>query len=565
MNIHLDELPPLVGPKEWVGVDIEIFTKKGDLNHLHRPHTGRFAALQIAVGEDVYVITKEDCVQDALNQIDAATWVIHNGKFDLMHLRRWANVPPRKKYYDTMYIEKILWNGFFIHFSLAAVVRRYLGIYLEKDVRETFEGATELTREQIEYAALDPYYTLLVAKEQRKRLTEKDIYIWSKIDRPAVWAFLDFKGFAINVERWTELGNEHLRLRDEVDARLPLNPRSPDQIMKFIRAAGLKAKSTEAEELEKLLDRGDLDDDVASVISDILLSKNYGTYASRYGLKFIADFLEQEDGVDVIFGDYKVNHAETGRTACEHPNMQNIPARDTKVFRECFIARPGHKLIIADFSSQEPYISAIVSGEPKLIEWIMQGKDIYIEMAREVFGKIITKGDPERAHMKSVILGGNYGMSKYGLAKKLKCTPDEAQYLIDRTHKVLPVLAKYMERQRQERTIVYTPFGRKVWLNPYSFQAERNALNAPIQGGAGDQMKAALGALHQDWSNHFFTDFPVVGYIHDELVSDVREEHAEDAAEYIKTIMETTATEMVKGIIRFKVDVHIGNTWAEKG
>jgi ribonuclease D len=168
MNIHIDELPPIVGPKEWVGLDIEIFTNKGDLDHLHRPHTGRFACLQIAVGEDVYIITKEGQVQAALDAIDNATWVIHNGKFDLLHLRRWAKIPPRKKYYDTMYIEKILWSGYFIHFSLAAVVRRYLGIYLEKEVRDTFEGATELSSAQLEYAALDPYYTLLVAKEQRK-------------------------------------------------------------------------------------------------------------------------------------------------------------------------------------------------------------------------------------------------------------------------------------------------------------------------------------------------------------------------------------------------------------
>jgi DNA polymerase I len=328
---------------------------------------------------------------------------------------------------------------------------------------------------------------------------------------------------------------------------------------------GLKPKSTAAEELEKLIDSGTLDDDIHSIVQDILTSKNYGTLASRYGLKFIENFLEMDGNVSVIYGDYQPIGAETGRTACKNPNMQNIPARDTKIFRECFIARPGHKLIIADFSSQEPYISAVVSGEPKLIEWIQAGKDIYIEVAREVFGKTITKGDPERQHMKSIILGGNYGMSKYGLARKLNCTPDEAQALINKTHKVLPVLAKYMERQRQETTQVFTPFGRKIWLNPYSYQTERNALNAPIQGGAGDQMKASLGKLYANWDQHFFVDFPVVGYIHDELVSDVEEEHAEAAAEFIKTTLENTATEMVNGIIRFKVDVHIGDSWAEKG
>jgi len=866
MNLHLDELPPVVGPKEWVAIDVEIFTQPGDLDHLHRPHTGKFACLQIAIDEDVYVLTREEQVQPALDAIDAATWVIHNGKFDLTHLRRWANVPPRKKYYDTMYMEKILWNGYYIHFSLAAIVRRYLGIYMEKETRETFEGSTTLNREQIEYAALDAYYTLKAAKVQRRLLQPNHIKVWTEIDRPALWAFLDFKGFAIDVDRWTNLGVEHKRLQDEIDARLPFNPRSPKQIKEFLANARVKVKSTEAEELEKALE-GDLDEQVADIIRDVLDSKMYATRASRYGLAFIENFLKQDAGVNVIVGDYQLIGAEclpagelaltqrgylpvedvcvgdkvithrgrarqvtdsgavgvrpitvvrlsnglslktssnhpylrydgqwieasqlkigelvvvhssrevwatisgwedfevsswgrirnrktqhclslqkkniwghlkvmlvrnnartrgkdrrdfsvhrlvadafipnpngmrevrhlngiawdntvenlawgtrqdniedalrhgsmshrkgsqaklnqdavdvirftqfvrgnsdyalarqfgvsreivrdvrlnkrwteenydeklvtfhtasvmsieqggmemvyglsidedhshvtggivthnTGRTACKNPNMQNIPARDTSVFRECFIARPGHKLIIADFASQEPFISAVVSGEPKLLEWIAAKKDIYSEVAREVFGKTISKKDPERDHMKSIFLGGNYGMSKYGLARKLGCTADEAQRLIDRTHKVLPVYARYMEQQRQATGKVCTPFGREIHLNPYSSQSERNALNAPIQGGAGDQMKAGLGYLHQSWEAQFFIDFPVVGYIHDELVSDVPEEYAPEAEEFIKTTLETVATKMVNGVVQFRVDTHIGNTWADK-
>lgn len=563
MNIHLDELPPKTGPKEWAAIDVEIFTQKGDLDHLHRPHTGKFACVQIAVGEDVYVLTREDQVQPALDLIDASTWVLHNAKFDFTHLRRWAKVPPRKKYYDTMYIEKILYNGLYIHFSLQAVVRRYLNVYMDKEARDTFEGATELTREQIEYAALDAYYTLKVAKEQRKRLSPEDINIWTNIDRPALWAFLAFGGFAIDVEKWSNLGHEHERLQSEIDARLPINPRSPKQIKQFFANAGIKAKSTEAEELERLLET-ELPEGTREIIDDILLSRMYGKRASTYGLDFIENFVENQNGVSVIVGDYQLIGAETGRTACRSPNMQNIPARDTKVFRECFVARPGHKLIIADFASQEPYISAVVSGEPRLLEWIRDGKDIYIEMARLVFGKEITKHDPERKHMKSVVLGGNYGMSKYGLSKKIHCSPDEAQVLIDKTHKLLPVYADYMRKQATNRVMVCTPFGRKIWLNPYSSQAERNALNGPIQGGAGDQMKAGLGNLFAGWDYYFFIDFPVVAYVHDELVSDVPDEFVDDAAEHIKTTLETVATKMVNGIIQFKVDVSIGTTWADK-
>ena len=84
-----------------------------------------------------------------------------------------------------------------------------------------------------------------------------------------------------------------------------------------------------------------------------------------------------------------------------------------------------------------------------------------------------------------------------------------------------------MSNQIQIRDKVKTTAGRTIWLNPYSNQAERNALNGPIQGGAGDCMKQALGNLHKDWYNKFPITFPVVGYIHDELVLDVPEEYAQ--------------------------------------
>lgn len=564
MNIHL-ELPPVItDPKSWVGVDIEIFTTKGDKEHLHRPTTGKFACAQFAIDdENVYVVTEEDQVAEALRRIQPATWVLHGGKFDFTHLRRWADVPPRKKYWDTMYIERILFSGYYTHFSLDACTRRYLQRYLEKDTRDEFTERTTLSREQIEYAALDALVTREIAGHQRRIMTPTLYDVWSKIDRRAVWSFLDFKGFAIDVEGWTALAEEHRRKQQEIASALPLNPNSPQQVMEFLKRNKIKAKDTTADELEKAREKTN-DENVRSIISDIILSRHYGKLASTYGLKFVEDFLEKDGDNYVIQGNYDPNRAETGRTACSDPNMQNIPVRESPVFREKFIARVGHKLIILDFKSQEPFNTAIISGEPRLIDWINQGKDIYIEFGKEVLDRNITKDSPERDQMKTLVLGGNYGMTEYGTAKKLNISVDDARVLIAKAKKVLPVLYRYMEDQREAKNVVYTLSGRPIHLNHYSSQAERNALNAPIQGTAGDQMKVAMADVHDDWSEFSFVDAPIVAYVHDELVLDEEEHKAKDAAMFAKEKMEKAATDMVNGVIQFKVDVKIGDSWAAK-
>lgn len=564
MNIHLDLPPVITDPKAWVGVDVEIFTNKDDEPHLHRPHTGKFACIQIATSaEDVYVITDETQVAEALRRINPATWVLHGGKFDFTHLRRWADVPQRKKYWDTMYIERILYSGYYTHFSLADLSRRWLKRFMEKDTRNEFIGGNSLSREQIEYSALDACSTWEIAQLQRRKMNDSLFKVWSDIDRRAVWSFLDFKGFGLDVEGWTALADEHRRKQEELIATIPFNPNSPKQVGEFLRKVGIKFKDTTADELQKCMDKTN-DPAVKSILGDVILSRHYGHLASTYGMRFVEEFLEKDGDNDVIVSNYDPNRAETGRTACSDPNAQNIPVRESPVFREKFIPRKGNKLIICDFKSQEPYNTAILSQEPRLIDWINQGRDIYIEMAKAVFNKELTKDSPERDDMKVLVLGGNYGMTEFGLAKKLGISKDDAIALMRKARKVLPKLYEYMDDQRKATNVVYTLSGRPIHLNHYSGQAERNALNAPIQGSAGDQMKVAMADVHDGWVDHSYTDVPLVAYVHDELVADTPAGNAEDDAMYMKETMEKAATDMVGGVIQFKVDVKIGDSWAAK-
>lgn len=569
MKIIIDDLSALnPKPNQFVGIDLEIFTNKGDEKHLHRPHTGKFACLSVCDDPtDIensrrFVYTKSDYVSPVLEKLQSCVWVMQNGKFDITHLRRWAKVLPRKKYFDTMFCERILYNGYYDSFSLKSLARRHLGIELSKEARETFTGATELTREQIEYAANDPFVTLQIALKQKKLMDEDDRRIWTEIDMPAMWAFLDFQGFAINVDGWRALTEKHVALRDECDAKLPINPRSPQQVTAFLRQKGFKTiKNAQADHIEKELEKHP-DTEAAQWAEIILQGKWYSTLSSKYGFGFIENFLEYDGDIPIIFTSYDVNRAETGRTASSDPPMQNIPVRKIKDYRYQFIARPGNKLVIADYSAQEPRLTALITKDEILTNLFRSGKDVYIELAKQIFGKDITKKDPERQKMKSVFLGMDYGMSEYGLAERENISKEEARELIKDTMRLLPNVANWMDEQQKEKTRVVTPFGRKIYLNRWSSQCERNAYNGPHQGGAGDITKKSLGKIHQGWDAQY--PFAGVGFYHDELVFDVPEKIANDVAHFVKETMEQTANEMVGNYIPFIADTSVGNTWADK-
>lgn len=564
MNIIVNDLSSLnPKPNQFVAIDLEIFTSPGEEKQLHRPHVGKFACLSVCYDPDtVLVYTSSDYVAPVLERLQPCVWVMQNGKFDITHLRRWAEVKSRKKYYDTMFIERILYNGYYDSFSLKSLARRYLKIEMPKEARETFTGASELTREQIEYAASDASITLQVATIQKRLLDEDDKRVWSEIDCPALWAFLDFRGFAIDIGKWNALAEYNRQKQLEIDGSIPFNPRSSKQVVSWLSSHGFRNLPDSQEKTLEAFVKKYPDTEAAKVAGMVLESRIYAKRSSTYGASFIRDYLEYEGEIPVIYSNYDLNRAETGRTACSDPNMQNIPARETKEFRECFIARLGNKLIIADYSAQEPRLSAYVSQDEQMIAWFREGKSIYTELGKIIFGREITKKDPEYATTKSTVLGLNYGMSEYGLAEREEISREEAKKLINAVLNALPRLANYMEAQKRNRKRVVTPFGRKIWLNPYSDQTERNALNAPIQGGAADMMKKALASIHRNWP--FDCPFGVVGYIHDELVLDVPAEIAEDVAKFVKDQMETTATNMVNGQIPFIAEVSIGDNWGAK-
>jgi DNA polymerase-1 len=561
MNI-IKGLPPQFPNNSYIALDTEIFGMNDKT--LHRPTSGKFACLTVCPNsDDVYIIENETYLPEVFARLNNCIWVIHNAKWDLTMWRRWADIQPRKRLWDTLLIERILWGGYFDTFGLNDLSRRYLDEYLEKDTREEFKTATTMDTGRIEYACRDAINTWRICEFQRKILTKSDWRIWTEVDRDALWAVLDFKGMAINVDKWMELAKNNKQYADELKAQLPFNPDSPKQVKEYLGVRGFKGiKNAQADTIKNLIKRYPK----AEAVSLAIAQQEYKMYAKRastYGERFISDHLEDDEDVPTIFPDWEVTKALTGRMACSAPNLQNIPTRDTKVFRECFIARPNHKIVIWDYSAQEPRITAYLSQDKRLIQIFKEGKDVYCEMALDIHNKVIDKRDPLRSDMKPIFLGATYGLSKYGLAKKLDCSIDDAEWYLSTFFKKFPGVADYVKHQQLEKKYVKTILGRKSWLNPYdeTNKGERNSLNSPIQGSAGDMIKQAFSMMHKEWKFDF--PYSVIDVVHDEIGADVPEEYAEDVRTFGRDCCIAVSEKMCAGI-PFSVDDYVGENWACK-
>jgi DNA polymerase-1 len=559
MNIY-HHIPPQQPPNSYVGIDIEIFGMNSKT--LHRPTSGKFACLSIATSpEDVYMIHNTDEIPMAMYAIKDSIWVAHNAKFDLMNLRRWDTIEPRKKLWDTLLIERILYGGYFDTFSLADLARRHLNIYMEKETRDEFRTAAEMDERMIQYAALDATITLLICYAQQKVMTKNDFKIWSEVDCPALWAVMDFKGMAIDVDGWLALAAKNKANAEEIKAQLPFNPDSPKQVKEYLSVRGfIGLKDAQADTLKKMAQKHP--DAEATPLA--IAQQQYKTLAKRassYGENFLKNHLEYDNDVPVIIPDWNVTGAETGRMSCSDPALQTIPIRDTKEFRKCFIARPGHKIIVWDWSSQEPRITAHISQDKRLLQIFRDDKDIYCEMALDIKGVRIDKHDPLRKAMKPIFLGATYGLTKYGLAKRLECSTEEAEEYLNTFFKKYPNVAEYVRVQQRKKKYVLTCLGRKAWINPYNEGGENNALNSPIQGTAGDMLKQTFAKMHKEW----LFDFPyaIDGVVHDEMKADVPEDAVDEVAKFGEHCAIEVGVAMCPSV-PWKLDIFVGSSWACK-
>lgn len=333
--------------------------------------------------------------------------------------------------------------------------------------------------------------------------------------------------------------------------------------------SGIKSPSVDDATMQYLIDK--YGDQVAEHLRERGdLKKVKGTY--------VEGMLNRLHTGDRIHTNFNQHIAVTGRLSSSDPNLQNIkrPDEDKEAdrfnLRRAFVAPPGHKLVVADYEQLEMRLLAVMSREQDMIDIFLRGWDIHMGNASLIYDipyddikKAKKMPDDEwpklssqeadyfrhclqcRQSAKTVGFGLNYGMQKWTLAKRLKCTPDEAQEKIDAYMRRYPAVSMYFENAKQQTLdtgFAYTMMGRRRYLPDITAPidwirhgAERRASNVPIQGTAADIVKLAMiRCANADLVKDFYCQMQL--QVHDELMFQVPDEYAEPASKRIRECME---------------------------
>lgn len=266
---------------------------------------------------------------------------------------------------------------------------------------------------------------------------------------------------------------------------------------------------------------------------------------------------------------YQQAVTSTGRLASSNPNLQNIPVRtpEGRRIRQAFIAPPGHSLIAADYSQIELRIMAHLSSDPGLLDAFAAGKDIHKATAAEIFNVPPDDVNPaQRRAAKAINFGLIYGMSAFGLARQISIGRVEAQDYIDRYFARYPEVRHFMDTTRAQahkQGFVETLFGRRLYVpnirsrNPQQrAQAERMAINAPLQGTAADIIKRAMIRVDR-WLENEGLPLCMILQVHDELVLEAPDNLLGSASCCLREYMENAAQLQVP----LRVEIGIGKDW----
>jgi DNA polymerase-1 len=268
---------------------------------------------------------------------------------------------------------------------------------------------------------------------------------------------------------------------------------------------------------------------------------------------------------------YAMAATSTGRLSSNDPNLQNIPIRTEEGarIRRVFVAEPGHVLVSADYSQIELRLLAHVADIAPLREAFQTGQDIHARTASEVFGVPLAQMDGvTRRRAKAINFGIIYGISAFGLARQLSIEAGEAKAYIDAYFLRYPGIRDYMERTKEEARMhgfVLTPFGRRCWIPGIADRnmqrragAERQAINAPLQGGAADIIKRAMVRLPAALRAAGLTARLLL-QVHDELLFEAAAAQAVALADLAKLVMQGAATLSVPLV----VETGTGKSWGE--
>lgn len=487
--------------------------------------------------------------------------------------------------FDTM-LESYVLNSVAGRHDMDSLADRHLNYKTTTFEDIAGKGKKQLTFNQIpleeaaNYAAEDADITLLLHQALYPQLeAEKSLlHVYQDIEMPLVPVLsrMERTGVLIDANVLAAQSAELTARLDELEKQAfaiageEFNLSSPKQLqtilfeklnLPVVKKTPGGAPSTNEEVLEELADNHELP---RVILEHRSLSKLKTTYTDK--LPLMVDPKTRR-----VHTSYHQAVTATGRLSSRDPNLQNIPVRtdEGRRIRQAFIARDGYCIMAADYSQIELRIMAHLSQDKGLLKAFAEGKDIHRATAAEVFGVPLDEVTADqRRSAKAINFGLIYGMSAFGLARQLGIPRGEAQRYMDLYFERYPGVLEYMARTREhaaEKGYVETLEGRRLWLPEINSRngmrrkaAEREAINAPMQGTAADIIKKAMIAV-DDWLQKENIDALMIMQVHDELVFEVRKEQQAEMAEKIRGLMEAA----MKLDVPLKVEAGVGANWDE--
>ena len=508
-----------------------------------------------------------------------------NIKFDLMVLRR-LGIEIRGRKYDTMILHYLLDPE--SRHNMNALSERYLN-YKPIEIETLIgKGSKQLTMDLVnvervkEYAAEDADVTLRLKQVLYPQVEEIGLqHLYFEVEEPmiAVLADIEMAGVRIDTGALAVYAVELSRKLGELEAAIRTEAGEPNLNINSARQLGevLFAKMRIAEKPKMTRTKQFCTDEdylqsfarKHRIVDLILEYRGVKKLLSTY-VEALPQLVNRTTGR--IHTSFNQAVTATGRLSSTNPNLQNIPVRDDmgRRIRKAFIpSDDDHLLLSADYSQVELRLMAHLSGDESLISAFEHGEDIHTATAAKLFNKPLGEVTPEeRRRAKTANFGIIYGISAFGLSQRLEIPRKEAKEIIDGYFASYPKVKEYMDNvvaKAKEEGFVSTIFGRRRYLNDISSHnaiarglAERNAVNAPIQGSAADIMKIAMINVHRRFIAEGIRS-RVILQVHDELVVDMLRTEQERVTAIVTECMESAAQLKVRLI----ADAGVGNNWLE--
>jgi DNA polymerase-1 len=507
-----------------------------------------------------------------------------NLKYDLEVLRNY-DIELKGRMWDTMIAHYLIQPE--LHHNMdymAEIYLNYQTIHIDELIGpkgKSQRSMRDLLPSQVyEYAAEDADITLRLKNKLEPELKKYDCEdLFYNIEMPLmpVLAEMEMNGVCLDTESLKETSTILTNRMLEIEQRIyelaggQFNIASPKQVgeilfdkLKIVEKAK-KTKTgqyvTSEEVLQQLKNKHE-------IVSDILehrgLKKLIGTYIDA-----LPKLINPRTGH--IHTSFNQTITATGRLSSSDPNLQNIPIRgeDGKEIRKAFIPEPGCLFFSADYSQIELRVMAHLSKDPQMIEVFREGKDLHAATAANIYKKPIEEVTrDERTKSKRANFGIIYGITVFGLAERLDIPREEAKMLIDGYFQTFPQVHDYMEKSKEiarQQGYVTTLFGRRRYLPDINSHnatvrgfAERNAINAPIQGTAADIIKVAMIRIFNRFKAEGIRSKMIL-QVHDELNFSVYPEEKESVEKIVLEEMQSAITLAVPLV----ADSGFGQNWLE--